>query len=489
MLALPTATSMPSVTSLYRSSLPDARTLDRMSVREASHLLEGLHASPNSPLLQNIQDSVPELSSLGNWYKPPRGLSNGHVQTIAAAKLRRTRAVKYYRDLVTTPDGGTLAVDILAGLQRKVNRDPSSRWSSMLAGGAVAGASEDAKRRDTLFVDEPPPVDPTRPLLLLTSGLGGGSQDTYVRSMAATAAERGWQVAVVNMRACGDSPVTSPRMFSAYRGANDDLRFVVQHLRETRLDGAACGTPVAVIGWSNSGTILNNVLAEQATTHKPDGSEAGGASQTSIIDAGAALATPFDMPSSITHLETQLWHSNVYDRNLGASLRNLWVSARPQFIDPTTDAPRPVPLWDGLGEDAGTFLVDDHLCRTATSIRQLDEGVTRRQYGYASVDEYYENASSDQRLGMVETPLLCLNAYDDPIAPGASLIRALRNARDNPNVLLGITAHGGHLGWCERGDPWGGSTWVERATCGFLESALGVVPTEECDQLSCTVFD
>ena len=33
-----------------------------------------------------------------------------------------------------------------------------------------------------------------RPMLLLASGLGGGSQDTYVRSMAATAAERGWQV-------------------------------------------------------------------------------------------------------------------------------------------------------------------------------------------------------------------------------------------------------------------------------------------------------
>jgi hypothetical protein len=26
----------------------------------------------------------------------------------------------------------------------------------------------------------------------------------------------------MNMRACGSSPVTSPRLFSAYRGANDD---------------------------------------------------------------------------------------------------------------------------------------------------------------------------------------------------------------------------------------------------------------------------
>ena len=56
------------------------------------------------------------------------------------------------------------------------------------------GANEDAERRDTEFVAQPPPLDPSRPMLLLASGLGGGSQDTYVRSMAATAAERGWQV-------------------------------------------------------------------------------------------------------------------------------------------------------------------------------------------------------------------------------------------------------------------------------------------------------
>lgn len=48
----------------------------------------------------------------------------------------------------------------------------------------------------------------------------------------------------------------------AYRGANDDVRAAVAHLRQNRLNGSL-ETPFAVIGWSNSGTILNNVLAEQ----------------------------------------------------------------------------------------------------------------------------------------------------------------------------------------------------------------------------------
>ena len=59
------------------------------------------------------------------------------------------------------------------------------------------------------------------------------------------------------------------------------------------------------------------------------------------------------------------------------------------------------------------------LASTATSIRALDEAVTRRQYGYASVDDYYAAASSDQRLALIRTPLLLLNAFDDPIVPGS----------------------------------------------------------------------
>ena len=150
-------------------------------------------------------------------------------------------------------------------------------------------------------------------------------------------------------------------------------------------------------------------------------------------------------------------------------------------------------------------------------IRELDEAVTRRQYGYASVDDYYAAASSDQRLPLIATPLLLLNAYDDPIAPrlaeewfralpvpgrvapqpswasaalpapardcsalphdapriyllvraraqvpGASLCDAIAHARANEQVVMALTSHGGHLGWCERTDPWGGPAWTER---------------------------
>jgi hypothetical protein len=194
--------------------------------RADGDLLQGVHADPAaSALAASVLARVPELASWDQWYAHPPVLANGHVHTIVAAKLRATRAVRYYRQLVPTPDGGTLAIDLLAGIRRTEQRSPAARpeptrfagLRSLFRAGTVAGAIEDSDGADTLFVTTPPPLSPNQPLLLLASGLGGGSQDTYVRSMAATAAERGWQVAVINMRSCGNSPVTSPRLFSAYR--------------------------------------------------------------------------------------------------------------------------------------------------------------------------------------------------------------------------------------------------------------------------------
>ena len=316
----------------------DPSCQDLSQVRQSANLLEGVHSDREHPLTERVLSRVPELAQWDRWYSHPRLCANGHVHTILAAKLRKTPAVRYHRVLVPTPDGGTLAIDLLAGIRRR--KQPNSGQltgggrvgitspSSLLTGGALPGAAEEAGF--TQFVGEPPPLEPSRPLLLLASGLGGGSQDTYVRSMAANAAERGWQVAVLNMRACGDSPVTSPRLFSAYRGANDDVRHAVRHLRATRLGG---GGTVAVLGWSNSGTIVNNVLAEQSTTHAGDARHA--------IDAACALATPLNMPANSANLRRP-FHREAYDRNLGRSLQKLWAAARAQYVDEASGAMRPV---------------------------------------------------------------------------------------------------------------------------------------------------
>ena len=46
-------------------------------------------------------------------------------------------------------------------------------------------------------------------------------------------------------------------------------------------------------------------------------------------------------------------------------------------------------------------------------------------------------------------------------------------------VMMAVTSHGGHLGWCDRGEGWGGPGWVERVACGFLETAMELQRDEE----------
>ena len=278
-----------------------------------------------------------------------------------------------------------------------------------------------------------------------------------MRAMASTAAERGWGVAVLNMRACGGSPVSSPRFFSAYRGSTDDMRQAVSYLRREHLGSNI----LAVIGWSNGGSVVNNYLAECATSHTQPEFK---------VNAAASLVCPLNMTVGAQNLQ-RWFHAAVYDRAIGSNLASKLEESRHLFVD-ATGKPRAVPRWEGLAVDggsAGTFVPDLELGCRARKIRDIDEAITRRCFGFGSVDEYYAHASSDQRLSLIDTPTMLLSASDDPISPSSGV--PWYAAYDNHNLLLVSTRHGGHLGWCDSQDPTGEPVWVQRVTMSFLEAA------------------
>ena len=83
--------------------------------------------------------------------------------------------------------------------------------------------------------------------------------------------------------------------------------------------------------------------------------------------------------------------------------------------------------------------------------RAVDEALTAPCFGFPSVDAYYADASADQRVKGIGVPLLIMNAADDPIAQynvKAGVFDAETLAA-NPNLVVAVTATGGHLGWCD----------------------------------------
>eukprot|EP00667_Euglena_gracilis_P005124 EG_transcript_5153 len=396
--------------------------------------VEGVYFAPQSALGQRVLAAVPGLAKWAGWYEVPLWARNGHVHTIVASKARRTRAVSYHRTLLQCPTGGTVALDELV------------EFHPVRAEAGEEGA--------VTYVDEPSEEwqaeNRGRPLLLMVSGLGGGSHDAYVRSMAVAAARRGWRAAVVNMRGCGGSPITTPRFFSAHRGSTDDVRLAVTHLRQRRLGPA---TPIAAMGWSNGATIVNNLLAEQETSHRDS---------VYRVDAAATLGCPLNMPLASQNFN-RWFNRHIYDRAITTSLLDKLSPAVELFRQ------REIDTWDG-----GKCTIDVDQLMRATTIEGIDEHLTRRVFGFPTVDAYYQSASSDQRLKHIRAPTLIVNALDDPVAPGAGIPYA--EVLRNENLVLAVTAHGGHLGWCEKDDPTDGSKWIEEVCLDFLATALDLPP-------------
>ena len=158
---------------------------------------------------------------------------------------------------------------------------------------------------------------------------------------------------------------------------------------------------MAVVGWSNGATILNNCLAEQASSHT-QGRNLYGA------DAAVSIACPLNMPLASGNLK-RWFHSNVYDRSIARSLSTKIAEWKDLFLN-EEGASKPVPAWEGLGPDK-TFVADQSvLTGQLRTIREIDEAITRRCFGFDTVDDYYGHASSDQRLHLIDVPCMMINA-------------------------------------------------------------------------------
>lgn len=362
--------------------------------------------------------ATPGLLSWGAWYRAPWWLQQGDLMTLAAALARRPLEVDYDRQLLATPDGGVLALDVVRPAASQV---------------------------------APSPMGVQAPYVLLVAGLGGGSQGTYVRRLAVALTSRGFAVAVLNMRGCGGAPLRTARMFSAHRGATDDVRVAISHLRKTQLRSpGARESSVFLVGWSVGGSIVTNALADQVSK---DGKCHDG--RWTRADGGAVLCAPLDQVKASAQTEERFVSRYLYSATVA---RNIV-----RQLEPHAELYRsgPVARW----VDGKTVVdVDADLLFSATRIYDIDEALTRRVFGYQSVCEYYRAATCFRRLTSVDKPLLLVQAADDPICSGWVPTQEVRR---NPNIALAYTAHGGHLGWQDEAD-FTECQWVERVVVDFL---------------------
>ncbi|MCO5207343.1 MAG: alpha/beta fold hydrolase [Anaerolineae bacterium] len=178
-------------------------------------------------------------------FRPMRGLSNPHAQTIAAYYLRSEKGVAFRRERMETPDGDFVLLDYADV--------PGHTWRDL---GTAA------------------------PIALLLHGLEGHARRGYICETVKHLAQHGIRSVGLNFRSCGGEMNRLGRSY--HIGFTDDVTLVLDRLH-ARYPAVAFG----VVGFSLGGNVLLKYLGEQ-------GERASGR-----IAAAVAVSNPFDIAAGI----------------------------------------------------------------------------------------------------------------------------------------------------------------------------------------------
>ncbi|MES2720834.1 MAG: alpha/beta fold hydrolase [Pseudomonadota bacterium] len=233
----------------------------------------------------------------------------------------------------------------------------------------------------------------------------------------------GWRVVLCLRRGHADLPLLTPRL--NILGCTDDLREQLDVIR-TRFPES----PLYGVGSSAGSGLLARYLGE--------------AGETSPFRAAFAYCPGYD--TNIGFDRTQPFYSQMMAKKLVR-----------QFITPNLDRLAHLPTAGRLqtAEDLAAF--------------------HRELYELAGYDSYaaYDRASNPMHVFHgIRTPVMLLNAEDDPVCRIGNVEPWLEGMRQMPNVILVTTAEGSH---CAHYEGWSARSWSARLMAEYFRVMNGLI--------------
>jgi hypothetical protein len=265
----------------------------------------------------------------------------------------------------------------------------------------------------------------SRLTLVLVHGLEGSSDSRYIQGLTARAWAAGCNVIRMNMRNCGGTEALTSTLY--HSGLSGDLGAVVRHYTEKfGLER------MALVGYSMGGNLVLKLAGEW-------GSQAS-------LSAVVAVCPAIDLAagSDALHLPANRLYEWKFLRGLMARFH------------------RKAKLFPNIYQARGIGPV--------RSLRQFDDKIVARYWGFRNADDYYDRAASAHVVDRIQVPTLILFALDDPF------IRLLPETRAkllaNPQVKLIETRHGGHCAFLSR-DRGNEIHWAEATAIRYLLAVAG----------------
>ena len=261
--------------------------------------------------------------------------------------------------------------------------------------------------------------------VLLLHGLEGSSDAHYMRGIAHKAWRAGMNVVRLNQRNCGGTEHLTPGLY--HSGLTTDPAGVLRELIAVdRLPS------IVFAGYSMGGNVLLRLAGELGEEAPPQ--LKGVAAVSPVIDL-AACVEAMERPSN-----------RIYQWNFMRNLRARMLRKAQVFPD----------------------AFDVSALPRVRTIRKFDDTYTAPHHGFGDAANYYYQASALRLVGRIAIPALIISAADDPFVPAA--IFDAPEVRNNPNIRVVITPHGGHCAFVGNRAADHDGYWAEAAIVDFAKS-------------------
>ena len=259
--------------------------------------------------------------------------------------------------------------------------------------------------------------------LVIVHGLEGSSESQYVIGTGSKAWRAGMNVVRMNMRNCGGTEKLGPTLYNS--GMSADVGAVAKTLIDR--DGLQ---KLAFAGFSMGGNMVLKLLGEWGDQAPPQ------------VKAAVGISPAMDLAASADALHNPA--NRLYE------MKFLWSLRR--------RIQRKAALYPGQFELR-------HL-RGVRSLRDFDNQITARHFGFVDAQDYYTRAACTHVLDRIGVPSLLIHAEDDPF------IRILPETRAkllrNPHITYIETERGGHCAFLAEARGYDGR-WAERQAIAFIQ--------------------